>query len=128
MSDSSIDNQAVGFKELLLTTRTIDSKNRQVKLGKCIDFELQELMQAINEYNKGGSISIDIKIGVEEKNELSIQATVKTTKPKGKVPSNPYFRDQKGNLYMDDPNQLKIFSTRTVVDINETHHKGAVND
>ena len=100
MSDSTIDNQAVGFKELLLTTRTIDSKNRQVKLGKCIDFELQELMQAINEYNKGGSISIDIKIGVEEKNELSIQATVKTTKPKGKVPSNPYFRDQKGNLYM----------------------------
>ena len=128
MSDSTIDNQAVGFKELLLTTRTIDSKNRQVKLGKCSDFELQELMQAINEYNKGGSISIDIKIGVEEKNELSIQATVKTTKPKGKVPSNPYFRDQKGNLYMDDPNQLKIFSTRTVVDINETHHKGAVND
>lgn len=128
MSDSTIDNQAVGFKELLLTTRTIDSKNRQVKLGKCIDFELQELMQAINEYNKGGSISIDIKIGVEEKNELSIQATVKTTKPKGKVPSNPYFRDQKGNLYMDDPNQLKIFSTRTVVDINETHHKGAIND
>ena len=128
MSDSTIDNQAVGCKELLLTTRTIDSKNRQVKLGKCIDFELQELMQAINEYNKGGSISIDIKIGVEEKNELSIQATVKTTKPKGKVPSNPYFRDQKGNLYMDDPNQLKIFSTRTVVDINETHHKGAVND
>ena len=128
MSDSTIDNQAVGFKELLLTTRTIDSKNRQVKLGKCIDFELQELMQAINEYNKGGSISIDIKIGVEEKNELSIPATVKTTKPKGKVPSNPYFRDQKGNLYMDDPNQLKIFSTRTVVDINETHHKGAVND
>lgn len=128
MSDSTIDNQAVGFKELLLTTRTIDSKNRQVKLGKCIDFELQELMQAINEYNKGGSISIDIKIGVEEKNELSIQATVKTTKPKGKVPSNPYYRDQKGNLYMDDPNQLKIFSTRTVVDINETHHKGAVND
>lgn len=45
MSDSTIDNQAVGFKELLLTTRTIDSKNRQVKLGKCIDFELQELMQ-----------------------------------------------------------------------------------
>lgn len=128
MSDSTIDNQTVGFKELLLTTRTIDSKNRQVKLGKCIDFELQELMQAINEYNKGGSISIDIKIGVKEKNELSIQATVKTTKPKGKVPSNPYFRDQKGNLYMDDPNQLKIFNTRTVVDINETHHKGAVND
>lgn len=28
------DEQTIGFKELLLTTRTIDSKNRQVKLGK----------------------------------------------------------------------------------------------
>ena len=72
-------------------------------------------MQSINEYNKGGKITIEIGIGVEEKNELSIQATVKTTKPKGKIPKNPYYRDQKGNLYMDDPNQLKIFSTRKVV-------------
>lgn len=45
MSDTnSLDEQTVGFKELLLTTRTIDSKNRQVKLGKCIDFELDDLM------------------------------------------------------------------------------------
>ncbi len=120
--------QAIGFKELLMTTRTIDSKNRQVKLGKCIDFELEDLMQAINEYNKGGKINIEITIGIEEKNELSIQATVKTSKPKGKTPKNPYYRDQKGNLYMDDPNQLKIFSSKTVVDIAETHQKGAVND
>lgn len=122
------DEQTIGFKELLLTTRTIDSKNRQVKLGKCIDFELQDLMQAINEYNKGEKINIEITIGVEEKNELSIQAVVKTSKPKGKTPKNPYYRDQKGNLYMDDPNQLKIFSTRQVVDITETHQKGAIND
>lgn len=129
MSDEQrTDDQTVGFKELLLTTRVIDSKNRQVKLGKCIDFELEDLMQAINEYNKGGKITIEIGIGVEEKNELSIQATVKTTKPKGKIPKNPYYRDQKGNLYMDDPNQMKLFSTRPVVDIKEIHQKGAVND
>lgn len=122
------DDLAVGFKELLTTTRVIDSKNRQCKLGKCIDFELEDLMQAINEYNKGGKISIEINIGVEEKNELSIQAMVKTSKPRGKAPKNPYYRDQKGKLYMDDPNQLKIFSTRTVVDINENQQKGAIND
>lgn len=29
---------------------------------------------------------------------------------------------------MDDPNQLKIFSTRQVVDITETHQKGVIND
>lgn len=129
MSDEQrTDDQTVGFKELLLTTRVIDSKNRQCKLGKCIDYELDDLMQAINEYNKGGKITIEIGIGVEEKNELSIQATVKTSKPKGKIPKNPYFRDQKGHLYMDDPNQLKIFNPRKVVEIQETHQKGAIND
>lgn len=129
MSDTnSLDEQTVGFKELLLTTRTIDSKNRQVKLGKCIDFELDDLMQAINEYNKGGKITIEINIGIEEKNELSIQANVKTSKPKGKIPKNPYFRDQKGHLYMDDPNQLKLISSRQVFDLQETHQKGAIND
>lgn len=126
MSGEQISTEpTVGFKELLMTTRVIDSKNRQCKLGKCIDFELEDLMQAINEYNKGGKITIDIAIGVEEKNELSIQATVKTSKPKGKIPRNPYYRDQKGRLYMDDPNQIKLFNTRTVVDIKETHQKGA---
>ncbi len=85
-------------------------------------------MQAINEYNKGGKITIEINIGVEEKNELSIQANVKTSKPKGKIPKNPYFRDQKGHLYMDDPNQLKLISSRQVFDLQETHQKGAIND
>lgn len=113
------NDQTIGFKELLTTTRVIDSKNRQCKLGKCIDYELEDLMQAINEYNKGGKLTIEIQIGVEERNELSIQSTVKTSKPKGKIPKNPYYRDQKGNLYMDDPNQLKIFSTPKVTSIQE---------
>lgn len=120
-----IEEQTVGFKELLLTTRVINSKNRQCKLGECIDFELEDLMQAINEYNKGGKITIEIGIGIEEKNEISIQANVKTQKPKGKIPKNPYFRDQRGKLYMDDPNQLKIFSTKNVVDIKEGETKNA---
>ena len=119
--------QAIGFNELLATTRTVNSKNRQVKLGKCIEDELEDLMYAINENNKGGKLNIEISINVEEGNELSIQATVKTTKPKRKTPKNPYYRDQKGNLYMDDPNQLKIFSSQ-VVEIRETHQKGAIND
>lgn len=118
------NDQTIGFKELLTTTRVIDSKNRQCKLGKCIDYELEDLMQAINEYNKGGKLTIEIQIGVEERNELSIQSTVKTSKPKGKIPKNPYYRDQKGNLYMDDPNQLKIFSNPKVTSIQET--KGEV--
>lgn len=96
-------------------------------MGECIDFELDDLMQAVNEYNKGGKITIEIGIGIEEKNELSLQATVKTSKPKGKIPKNPFYRDQKGQLYLDDPNQLRLIP-RKVVEIQETHAKGAIND
>lgn len=85
-------------------------------------------MQSINEYNKGGKIVIEIGIGIEEKNELNLQAVVKTTKPKGKIPKNPFYRDQKGQLYLDDPNQLKLISSRQVYDLTETHQKGAIND
>ena len=127
MSDEQ-DNYKVGFKELLQTLRVIDSKNRQTKLGKCIDYEMEDLMQAINEYSKGGKVTIKICIGIEDKNELNLLATVKTSKPKGKIPRNPYYRDQKGQLYLDDPNQLKLFSTRQVVDLQEaTKEKGQEN-
>lgn len=102
--------EKIGFDELLKTMRVINSKNKQQKLGDCINYELEDLMQSINEYNKGGKIVIEIAIGIEEKNELNLQAVVKTTKPKGKFPKNPYYRDQKGQLYLDDPNQLKLVS------------------
>lgn len=118
----------IGFKELLKTVRVINSKNKQQKLGDCIDFELEDLMQSVNEYNKGGKIVIEIGIGIEEKNELNLQAIVKTSKPKGKIPKNPFYRDQKGQLYLDDPNQLKLISSRQVYDLQETHQKGATND
>ncbi|MCD7740346.1 MAG: hypothetical protein LUH11_03250 [Candidatus Gastranaerophilales bacterium] len=121
--------ESIGFSELLKTVRVLDSNGKQTKLGKCIDFELDELMTAINEYNKGGKITIELGIGVEEKNELSLQAIVKTTKPKGRIPQNPFFRDQRGKLYFDDPNQLKLINSKQVYEIRETHAKGAnIND
>lgn len=125
---SNEDDMRVKFPELLKGVRVIDSKNRQRKLGDCIDFELEDLMYAINEYNKSGKLVIELNIDVAERNELNIQAVVKTTKPRGKKPNNPYFRDQKGNLYMDDPNQIKLFNTSQVVEMRETHQKGAAND
>lgn len=112
-------DEAIGFCELLKTIRVINSKTKQCKLGECIDFELNDLMQAINEYNKGGKITIEINIGIEEKNELSLEATVKTKKPKGKTPKNPFYRNQKGQLYLDDPNQMKLISSRQVYNLTE---------
>lgn len=120
--------EKIGFDELLKTMRVINSKNKQQKLGDCINYELEDLMQSINEYNKGGKIVIEIAIGIEEKNELNLQAVVKTTKPKGKIPKNPYYRDQKGQLYLDDPNQLKLISSKQVYELGLTNKEGVIND
>ena len=96
----SVVEKPIGFAEIAAITRTVNSKDRTMKLKDCIDFELRELMQKINEYNKGGKLTITLDIGIAEKNELNIQAEVKTQKPKGKKPSNAFYRDNKGiSLY-----------------------------
>ena len=112
----------IGFSELLETIKTVNSKDKTMKLGDCIQFELNDLMQKINEYNKGGEITIRLRVSVEEKNELNLIAYVQAKKPKGSIKSNVFYRDTKGKLYLDDPNQLKLIDTKTVTEI---HAKGA---
>lgn len=116
----------IGFSEIAALTRTVNSKDRTMKLKDCIDFELRELMQKINEYNKGGKMTITLEIGIAEKNELNIQAEVKTQKPKGKKPANPFYRDSKGELYVDDPNQMHLLDTQTIRNLRED--KGEVSN
>lgn len=109
----------IGFDEIASITRTVNSCDRIMKLKECIDFELKKMMQKINEYNKGGKLVITLDIGIAEKNELNIQAEVKTTPPKGKKPSNAFYRDNKGDLYLDDPNQLHLIDPKIVNIQNE---------
>lgn len=122
----SVVEKTIGFAEIAAITRTVNSKDRTMKLKDCIDFELKELMQKINEYNKGGKLTITLDIGIAEKNELNIQAEVKTQKPKGKKPSNAFYRDNKGELYVDDPNQMHLIDPQTVRNLRE--EKGEVGN
>ena len=115
----SVVEKPIGFAEIAAITRTVNSKDRTMKLKDCIDFELRELMQKINEYNKGGKLTITLDIGIAEKNELNIQAEVKTQKPKGKKPSNAFYRDNKGELYIDDPNQMHLIDPQIVKTLRE---------
>lgn len=109
----------IGFAEILAVTRTVNSNDRTMKLKDCVDFELRKLMQKINEYNKGGKLTIALDIGVTEKNELNIQAEVKTTAPKGKKPANSFYRDEKGELYLDDPKQIHLIDPQVVRNIKD---------
>lgn len=54
MSNETIENnieKPIGFAEIAATARVVNSKDRTMKLKDCIDFELKELMQKVNEYN-----------------------------------------------------------------------------
>lgn len=117
----SVENP-IAFSEIAAVTRTTNSNDKTMKLNACIDYELKKLMQKINEYNKGGKLVITLDIGVGEKNEMDIKAEVKTTAPKGKQPSNLFFRDEKGELYLDDPRQLHLIDPQVVR--METKDKG----
>lgn len=115
MVNENIENnieKPIGFEEIAATARVVNSKDRTMKLKDCINFELKELMQKVNEYNKSGKLQINIDIGIGEKSELDIQAEVITKKPKGKKPSNTYYRDNKGEIYLDKAEQIHIVSTK----------------
>ncbi|DAB04769.1 TPA: hypothetical protein CPT89_01170 [Candidatus Gastranaerophilales bacterium HUM_11] len=119
-----VEEKPIGFAEIAAMTRTVNSKDRAMKLKDCIDFELKNLLQKVNEYNKGGKLTITLDIGIAEKNELNIQAEVKINAPKGKKPNNSFYRDSKGELYLDDPNQMHLIDPQVVRNLRE--EKGEV--
>lgn len=126
--EERVIEQPIGFADLAAIARVINSKDRSMKLSDCIDFELKELMQKINEYNKAGKMTITIDIGIAEKNELDIQAEVKIAPPKGKKPSNAFFRDQRGRLFAADPmEQTHLFDMSKVRKQDPEERKEANN-
>lgn len=78
---------------LMNIIRACDSKDRTKYLGEVIDTELKNAIIAVERYNKSA------KFG----KETTISADVNLTKPKGKPSAQPFFRDNKGNIYLDDP-------------------------
>ena len=116
---SNAVEKPIGFEEIAAITRTVNSKDRTMKLKDCINFELKDLMQKVNEYNKGGKLTITLEIGIGDKNELDFKAEVKATKPKGKKPSNIFYRDHKGELYLDDPNQMHLIDPQVVRNLRD---------
>ena len=71
-------------------------------------------MQAISKYSESGKMTITLDFQVAKKSkELNVIATVEIKKPKGKITSNTFYRDEKGNIYLDDPELTKGNGTVT---------------
>ncbi|MEI7474720.1 MAG: hypothetical protein WCK67_08060 [bacterium] len=120
-----MQQEEIKFEELLETVKTVNSKDKTRLLGQCINDELTELLQKVNEYKKGAELNIKITIMQGDRNELNILADISKKVPKGKIKQNVFYQDSKGSLYMDDPSQLKLIDARKVESINE---RKAYND
>lgn len=107
--ETQADDMQILFDQLLHEVRASNCNDRTRMLIDSMNDEIKDLMQAVNKYGKNGEITLNIKFKVIQANEMEICAEIKSKKPKGKATGTKMFTDQKGRLYLDDPNQMKLF-------------------
>ncbi len=105
------------FENILSEVRAHNCNDRTKLLIDAINDELKAVMQAITKYSKDGSISIKLEFKCLQANEMMISAKIDSKKPRGQSTGTRMYRDEKGQLYMDDPNQLKLIDARKVQSI-----------
>lgn len=121
-----MEQDEIKFEELIATIKTVNSRDKTRFLGDCINDELTEILQKVNEYKKGAELTIKIKIEQGDRNELNILADVSKKAPKGVIRQNVFYQNSKGALFLDDPSQLKLLDVRKVESINQ--RRGNDND
>lgn len=104
------------FMDMLSMVRVIDDDDRVRKFKDCIESDFDFVQRKVSEYGRNGKLVIEIQFQCDKKskNGVNIFAEVKKKIPKG-VQCNPFYRDSRtGGLYLDDPNQLKMFDMKQV--------------
>lgn len=71
---------------------------------------LAQVVKAVQDHGKGGSviIKIDIKPGSKGTNTLVVSDRVEVKVPQGDRPAALYFPDENGNLHRSDPRQQSL--------------------
>lgn len=113
IENCSIDEEIL-FENILAEVRASDYNDRTKLLIDAVNNEIKDVMQAVNKYNQNGSIKITLKFTCIKANEMNISAEVEGKKPKGQATGTTMYRDLKGRLYMDDPNQMKLLDPQNV--------------
>lgn len=106
-------NEKLKFMDMLSVMRVIDDDDRVRKFEDCIEKVFSEVSKKVAEYGRDGSLTISIKFQCDKKNKnaVNVFAEVKKTIPKG-CQANSFYRDSRtGGMYLDDPDQLRLFDT-----------------
>ena len=93
--------------------RVIDDDDRVRKFEDCIERVFSDVSKKVAEYGRDGSLTIQIKFQCDKKNKnaVNVFAEVKKTIPKG-CQENAFYRDSRScGMYLDDPDQLRLFDS-----------------
>ncbi len=95
--------------------RPITDILREIRKGKAVDLASQrmaEIVQAVDETNKPGELTITIKVKPEKGggSQKVIQVAVKAKIPEMDLPEGVFFSDEDGDLHRTDPAQSDIFA------------------
>ena len=96
----------------LLIEKNITTKAKYDEAVRFADMKGQAI-----EYSKDASITLKLEFKCLQANELMVSAKLESKKPRGQSTGTKMYRDERGQLYMDDPNQLKLIDTRKVQSI-----------
>lgn len=111
------DEEGLTFENILTEVRVHNCKDRTKLLIDGINDEIKDIMQAVSKYSKDASITLKLEFKCLQANELMVSAKLESKKPRGQSTGTKMYRDERGQLYMDDPNQLKLIDTRKVQSI-----------
>lgn len=94
--------------------RPITDVLREYRNGRLADVasqRLAELVQAVDETNKAGTLTITFKVKPEKGggSQKTIACDVKSKIPELDLPEAVFFSDEHGNLHRADPQQSEMF-------------------
>lgn len=87
---------------------------REIRRGRGVELAtdmLAEVVRAVRETNKKGSITIDINVAPDESgdNQMTVTMACKSKVPRPSIPDAIFYADEEGALHRNDPGQTEMF-------------------
>lgn len=95
--------------------RPITDVMREMRRGRIVEDAtdaLGEVVKAVDQTNKAGSITIKIKVKPSKDGgwEKTLSASISTDVPRQDLPDAVFFSNADGDLVRDDPDQKSLFA------------------
>lgn len=99
--------EPLSIEQVLELTR-IEFQNADMTLAEAMGSALQNAIKAVQAQNKGGQITLSLKIKPGRDRMILIEPALNTKDPKPTVQPSYFFVDARQRVFAEDPKQLKF--------------------